>query len=45
MSSWLKVAMKIYACSQLTAYGRSAIFTCQKPMACNRLAMVMGGVF
>jgi hypothetical protein len=31
--------------SRIDACGRSAIFLCQKPMAYNRLAMVMGGVF
>jgi hypothetical protein len=36
--------MKISPCPQLTAYGQLIIFICQKPLACNRLVMVMGGV-
>jgi len=43
-SSWLKVDVKISPCLESTTYNRLAIFLCQKPTACNRLIMVMGGV-
>jgi hypothetical protein len=45
MSSWFKVIMKISPCPQLATCGRLAIFICQKPTTCNRLVVVMGGVF
>jgi len=45
MSSWFKVDVKTFPCSELTACDRLAIFLCQKPMVYTRSTMVMKGVF
>jgi len=42
--SWFEV-VKISPYLESTTCGRLTIFLCQKLMVCNRLAMVMGGVF